>query len=593
MSIAHVRTETSSSGGNSTAASITLSSAPPSGRLLLAHVVGSTLDARTASAGWTKIQEGSSGTAYHGLYGKIAGASESATQTPCTTASARNYRTALSEFSGTFGSSVAAILNGSTVNDDNDATKTTTGAVNPDDGVERLAFGAAVCNHNGRTWSAHKLNGATTHNGAAVTERSDLQHSSGLIGGTTWTWIGTTVSGNYTAEAVESGSDDGSIILAIVKESIVTVSGSFSGALATLGGSFNAQQVAGGGTIVEATFGGAFALSGAAVPGVGADFLGVFTVSGSFVAEQAVSFAEGARVALRQALARRLGSLEIATVNAAAEGEDAARLVQADELIDLGKHANSYRGWVYFIRGTLAGRQRRILDGGFDGPSGTLSLARALPDVAQGGDQFEVHTLLPAEDADTLVGLNRLLNDALEGLWVIDRLPMTGDGTASYDLSAYPWLRLDEQVVGIEYTASAGLAPTPWGGGRRVRYDAESFTLDVEATVPSGQAFEVLVHRPAKTRIRSGGTWSDSTLGLGADSDEVAGDPRNVVEVAYYLALRQLIERLRSSQDVSRWIAELALQARVVQGIYDQVLPRAPRRRSGAVYSPMPKGMAW
>jgi hypothetical protein len=214
MAIGHVQTG-ASDGGSATQPNVTLTGAPTNGNLLIAGIAGNNAASNTltATAGWNKIAatEVSALSANDKLcvLWKVAGAGEAANQAPATFASGVNWVCGIVEYSGC---ATASPVEASTANQDNDATKTTTGTADPTDGVERLLVGACIDDTN-PTWSAQKFNGSTT----GVNERVDRARGTNTVSLTIFDKIdAATVSGNYTAEAVSTITDNGVAAIVII-----------------------------------------------------------------------------------------------------------------------------------------------------------------------------------------------------------------------------------------------------------------------------------------------------------------------------------------------------------------------------------------
>lgn len=208
MSIAFVQAKTSSGAGQDVTA--TMNSTPTNGNLLVAMVSVNGTRTMNAQTGWTKLTE-VTGTNTGGLYWKRAQAGETTLQYPVQHDGITDvWVIAIAEYSGI---DTPAPVEAETGNADNDATKTTTGSCNPTDGVERLVIGGAFSANNG-TWSSQKVNGSTT----GVTERGDIGAgaAANVTSSTLFEKIDTsTVSGNYTAEAVSSATANGAAFIAI------------------------------------------------------------------------------------------------------------------------------------------------------------------------------------------------------------------------------------------------------------------------------------------------------------------------------------------------------------------------------------------
>lgn len=230
MTITHVQAKTDYLGGTANT-TLTLDAAPTQGNLLVAiarwngNFISSVNATANSGAGWTEIDAVLLDGITQGSWmaWKIAGASESATQTPFNSSSA-NRTVIVSEYSTTNGWD-AAPVEASTSNVDADATKTTTGTCDPTDGVERLIVGCGSSDGN-RTFSAEKVNGSTT----GVVERGDIGGGTSAAGETICLFdliTASTSSGNYTSESVCSVADDGGALMAIFKPALPAATAPF------------------------------------------------------------------------------------------------------------------------------------------------------------------------------------------------------------------------------------------------------------------------------------------------------------------------------------------------------------------------------
>lgn len=242
-------------------------------------------------------------------------------------------------------------------------------------------------------------------------------------------------------------------------------------------------------------------------------------------------------------------------------GVDATRRVVSSDLADANKGGfasdtgNTWWEGAFIFDPTTA-LVRRVTDGGYTGEAaastvldaggtvrvGHLTLSREVGTTALApGRAIELHDTLPPVDGDGVAGLHTHLNRALEAIRTVKRIPIVAvAGQTRYDLSAYSWLEYEEQVaLALEPEVSVGARPSVLGPVE-IRRDGHI----VYAELPEAQSgtFYLEVYRPAKTWIRSGGTWGDSTVGLVNESDEVAVPLRPFMLLAEYYACRELAQ---------------------------------------------------
>jgi hypothetical protein len=183
----------------------TLGAAPTQGNLLVAAVASQNLRTMTATAGWTYINDPSA-QARLGLFYKVAGASESATQAPCTFSGIADTVTAIHEYSGNIASpfDIAGLTADATSPQDQ-------AAINPTDNVDTLMVGAAM-NTNNTTYSGQTIGGS------AATERTDKVSNSSTSLSTFDRLNVNTSTSTFAAQATPSGTPtNGNIGLAIFR----------------------------------------------------------------------------------------------------------------------------------------------------------------------------------------------------------------------------------------------------------------------------------------------------------------------------------------------------------------------------------------
>jgi len=253
------------------------------------------------------------------------------------------------------------------------------------------------------------------------------------------------------------------------------------------------------------------------------------------------------RATIRERLAETLGYFASGTVTTLAASLEAERYILSSSMRSDGTPPEHFDGLFAYIRdGAQAGAQRRLVNGGWDGPVGSLMVDYPYDAALTAGTGFEL-SVLPAEAYQGLSGLNDLINLGLEQLPVIDKVSVTVTATSSvtdtqYDLSGYAWPIKSVRAVYYSRTSTTSdsrlMAPHTWVFDQ----DAESPMLSFVGGPPAsvGDAFEVEVLRPANTRIRQSGAWGDATTGMTADDDECLYDALTVVNMARPIALERL-----------------------------------------------------
>jgi len=221
MPIALVNGNFLSSAGSSTAPTRGWATTPVEGNLLVAFVeLNGGLQTITAINGWTLIASGADGADGYGALYKVAAPGESTTAAPCTVGASVAWILSIGEFSGTDPVAPFEAV-GHTVT----ATTTKTmvqGTVDPPDGVERLLVARALTDGATRTWSGHKINGSTV--GVYAQQGASTGTAAAGMNVTLWCKVeNPTVAGAYTAEAICSVADNGSIYLLSFKPGVTTV----------------------------------------------------------------------------------------------------------------------------------------------------------------------------------------------------------------------------------------------------------------------------------------------------------------------------------------------------------------------------------
>ena len=233
----------------------------------------------------------------------------------------------------------------------------------------------------------------------------------------------------------------------------------------------------------------------------------------------------------------------------------ATREIISTTLIDDTLNTSSrYTGtWVYGAPGGSSvvhlGVQRQIRLNGYDGTTGTLYTSSVFSAAPLTGHKWELYYRIPAikDVFSGRDGYREIINEALRLMTVPDVINITGvtnQTKYTLDLTTYPWLREPGHIVNVK-------RPTP-NTNDLERIDAQEWHLipDGEALIlqlPSAYAstdtFKLEVRRPANSRLKQSGTWTDqATLaaGLTLDADEAIPSINDVVAVARELCFYEL-----------------------------------------------------
>lgn len=261
----------------------------------------------------------------------------------------------------------------------------------------------------------------------------------------------------------------------------------------------------------------------------------------------------------RRRLADELGELAVLTVSSTADTAvtpDAARQVLVTALGSDGVPFDRFDGaYVYAADGAQAGEVRRVLDGTFDGPLGSLLLDRPFSSALASGTEIELTRPLPGARHLTLKGLNDLVDEALERIWIEVRLSLTGNGTYSYSLAAYPWLQMMSQTAGI-YDTKWLPAPTvatlsPFG--YRFVSNGITRTLVTDQIYASDETFELAAIVRADRYVYNGTTWGYvTTPGLQSDTYQAAAPESWVLAFGMVKALQTWSKAVMADRAMDR-----------------------------------------
>lgn len=254
-------------------------------------------------------------------------------------------------------------------------------------------------------------------------------------------------------------------------------------------------------------------------------------------------------------------------------------------------------GWLYWSGGALLGEQRPIRRSGLDTSTGTITVATDFAATTPTGAEFEVHTRYPVkrDDGSLLVaGYQELINDALARLWVQDDLAVSGvAGQTRYllDVSTYPFLAETERILDVMDPLGTDNVKRSTQQGWSVNDDPEAPELIVSGGFATGETFYLRVARPAWTRIKISGTWTEVSaaspnggqLGVSADSDEFQARLRDVTALAIaesmnHLGMAQPAYQSDVWEERRRYWAAVAAQCKFRR------LPRKPKPQVRAVY---------
>lgn len=270
----------------------------------------------------------------------------------------------------------------------------------------------------------------------------------------------------------------------------------------------------------------------------------------------------------RRALARKVGGYSQITTGAQATPPSGAyagkgnqtkaeRLVASSDLAgetlagQVGEIPASRFDGAYVYALTTLPEQRRIslgslisyeaagsiLDAGTTTPVGYFYADRNFGAILPASTVVEIHKKLPVLDQLGVIGLHSWINKALSLMAVSDRISIPGvTGQYRYDLSAYPWLDDETQLIqAYSPETVTGQDPYPLPGGSVLRIDASTPLLIVKTPTATGSTFYADFYRPRSSWIKVANVWAESTVGLVNETDEATANTNALVNVAWYI----------------------------------------------------------
>lgn len=263
------------------------------------------------------------------------------------------------------------------------------------------------------------------------------------------------------------------------------------------------------------------------------------------------------RAQYRRALGAELGEFAVLTTTAEADPSvsvDADRQVLIEALGVDGVSTNRFDGgFIYVVDGPEAGEVRGILAGTFDGPIQSLLLDKPFSSGPLGsGVEVELSKPLPGNQYLTSRGLNQIVDVALGLIDVTVVLSITGDDTRTIDLSAYPWLVDEEQIIGIADTSRFGTSEPPERSPGRFRMvnDYAAHSLVTEYTYAATETATLWVIGPADHLVFNGTSWAyQDTPGLLSDTYQGIPPVSWVVAFGMVKALQQIEREMIFAMD--------------------------------------------
>ena len=296
---------------------------------------------------------------------------------------------------------------------------------------------------------------------------------------------------------------------------------------------------------------------------------------------------------LRRRLANEIepGSFAVCTTTSAGT---TTTLVSTDLALTRGDTDALDAGWAYWTSGSLLGHQRPVQTNGLDTATGTVTTTPAWSASAPNTAEFEWHGRYPVKcgpGTPWVSGYLEMLNYSLPLVWFEDDISVsavTSQTRYLLDITTHPWLADEPKRRVLDIMAPLASDNVKRASGHRWRIDddAEAPALVFESGgYNTGETFYLRCARPAHTRIKISGTWTDVTaaalnssqFGLAADSDECHGPPQVILALAITQAMNALGMRQPDYQS-DTWEARRQYWATVAAA---SKYTRLPRRNDG------------
>lgn len=246
------------------------------------------------------------------------------------------------------------------------------------------------------------------------------------------------------------------------------------------------------------------------------------------------------------------------------------REIISSALIDSSVGADRYKDAFVYGLGTgsstvLAGQQRVIRQGGFDKATGTLSVTRDFASAPASGHDWALLERYPVIRQDKQPGLRDFINHALREIAVTDFITIsTVADQVNYSLPTTTnwWIADAGRIVDIwTVPADAKEKARNEDNIERIHIDGETPILVLRRAYGATPAsFQLEVRRPANSRLKQSGTWTDQAspiAGLAADADEAMPSITDVVTVALCHAYRNILEQPSLAERRGYWETKL------------------------------------
>jgi hypothetical protein len=234
--------------------------------------------------------------------------------------------------------------------------------------------------------------------------------------------------------------------------------------------------------------------------------------------------------AYRQRLAEAAGFhiQVIATATASAANQAVVGDFVSSEL------ENTFLGntWCYQPTGANAGQIRRVVYGGLQSGTGTVTLEAPFSTPTTAGTLLEFDGRLPAIDREGRMGLNTIVNRVLAEAWTVQRIgtPVVDQQTIYPIAGVMPWLHWSDQIVDVYWQPPlTGVAQTTNGASQydqlvptwTFRSGADAPGIEIGSGLQVGGTLKPEVFVPMSWWVNRGSGWSVTTQeGLGTETDQ-------------------------------------------------------------------------
>jgi hypothetical protein len=267
-----------------------------------------------------------------------------------------------------------------------------------------------------------------------------------------------------------------------------------------------------------------------------------------------------------QSLAQALGDQW--TTFTATTASSSTTTVVCEDLADSTVGNDRYgEYYLYPMDGDFEGQQRVVLRTGFAKDTGTLSLSRAYASNPEDAVTYALTKRFGVIKEGTWPGLRDFVNEALREMDAHDFISVTGaTGQPRYTLptATHWWITDAERIINVwqpypESTDRRRVDPQHWD----LIYDGENVVLQLSSGYSDADTFELEVWRPANSRLKLNGVWSDQSnpmAGLALGDDEAIPNLKLVTTCALANAYMAILESPGLAEQRKYWEGRLKIQ---------------------------------